>query len=156
MRVLNRVRVCQADACYIQIALNTQKIITVQNVPHVVDPLVHRKWLEAVQSPQHRERLSKRLTGQVKDTDLTRRNSPRHARALHLTVRSPAGVPYLVDNLSAFVRAHPELFDPEDVVNRSRKRASYQSRATAGLRKLRAIVGTRLSWKGWTLAYAGN
>jgi hypothetical protein len=121
-------------------------------LPCMGDPASREKWLKALQSPEHRERQSEILSGRVKQTELTRRGSPRHAMALHFRVRSPAGVTYQVDNLSEFVRSNPGLFDPEDVVNRYQKPASYASRATNGLRKLRAVVGTRLSWKGWTLA----
>jgi hypothetical protein len=122
-------------------------------LPHVVDPLVREKWLEAVRTPEYRERIREVMTGREMATEITRRGSARHFKALHFTVRTPAGVPYRVDNLAEFVRSHPHLFDPADVVDRSRVRASYQSRATAGLAKLRAVVGTRLSWKGWTLAF---
>lgn len=122
-------------------------------LPHVVDPVARENWLKALQAPEHRERISAQMMGRVMATDLTRRGSARHFKALHFTVRTPAGVPYRVDNLSEFVRSHPHLFDPADVVNRSRMRASYQSRATAGLRRLQAVVGTRLSWKGWTLTF---
>ena len=122
-------------------------------LPHVTDPVARERWLRTMRSPEHRECLSEALTGHLKGTEKTRRGSARHIRALHFWVKTPAGVPYQVDNLSEFVRSHLELFDPEDVVNRSRVRASYQSRATAGLGKLQAVVGTRLSWKGWTLAF---
>jgi hypothetical protein len=124
-----------------------------QPLPHTVDPLVRERWLGSLQTPEHRRQMSELMTGRVMATEKTRRGSARHFKALHFTVRSPRGVTYRVDNLAEFVRSNPQLFEPADVVNRSRKRRSYQSRASAGLRKLRAVVGTRLSWKGWTLTF---
>ena len=109
--------------------------------------------MQALRTPEHRERMREMVTGREMQTEITRRGSPRHFKALHLTLRTPAGVPYRVDNLCEFVRSHPHLFDPADVVNRSRMRASYQSRATAGLGKLQTASGRALSWKGWTLTF---
>ena len=120
---------------------------------HVVDPVVRERWLRSQRSPERRERVSRMLTGRARVTELTRRDSPRHAMALHIAVKSPAGVTYLVDNVAAFVRSHPELFDREDVVDRSPRAGSYRSRAAAGLRTLQSVAATRLSWKGWTLAF---
>ena len=118
-----------------------------------LDPLALAKWLEWQRSPERRERLREVMTGRAKATEKTRRGSARHCRALHCTVRTPAGVPHRVDNLSEFVRTHPDLFDPEDVVNRLRGRAGYQSRATRGLARLQSESDTRLSWKGWTVTF---
>lgn len=122
-------------------------------LPHVIDPTVREKWLIAQRTPERRQQMSELMTGREMTTEKTRRGSVRHFKALHFCVRSPAGVVYRVDNLSEFVRSNPQLFDPADVVNRSPHPASYQSRASAGLRKLQAVVGTRLSWKGWTLTF---
>jgi hypothetical protein len=122
-------------------------------VPQFLDPLAREKWLVALRTPERRRRMSELLTGRARATDKTRRGSAWHYKALHFTVKSPAGVSYRVDNLSEFVRSHVVLFDPADVVDRSRTRATYACRATVGLRSLRSRVGTRLSWKGWTLAF---
>jgi hypothetical protein len=118
-----------------------------------LDPVALAKWLEGQRSPERRERLRQVLTGRAKATEKTRRGSARHCRALHCTVRTPAGVPHRVDNLSEFVRTHPDLFAPEDVVNQLRGRAGYQSRATRGLARLQSESDTRLSWKGWTVTF---
>ena len=118
-----------------------------------LDPVAQERWLEAQRSPERREQLRKRMTGRVMHTEKTRRGSARHCRALHFTVKSPAGVSYRVDNLAEFVRTHSDLFLPEDVKNGMSGRAGYHSRATRGLGSLRVVVGTKLSWKGWTLAF---
>lgn len=120
---------------------------------HVVDPVVRERWLRSQRSPERRERISQIQTGRARMTELTRRDSPRHAMALHIAVKSPAGVTYRVDNVSAFVRGHAELFAPEDVVDRRRGDGGYWSRAAAGLRRLQCVAHTRLSWKGWTLTF---
>ena len=120
---------------------------------HRLDPVARENWLKGQRAPERRERVREWMTGRVMETEKTRRGSARHCKALHFTVRTPAGVPYQVDNLCEFVRTHPDLFDPEDLRNYLRDRAGYQSRATEGLRKLRAVAGTRLSWKGWTLTF---
>jgi hypothetical protein len=120
---------------------------------HVTNPDVREAWLRAITSKECRAKISNRLIGRIADTEITRKNSPKHCMALHFSVRSPAGVTYRVDNLCAFVRNNPDLFDAADVVNRSRTRSSYASRATSGLRHLQSRVGTRLSWKGWTLTF---
>jgi hypothetical protein len=122
-------------------------------VPHFLDPLVREKRLRGLRAPERVERMRELMIGRPRASELTRRGSVRHYKALHFSVKSPAGLTYQVDNLSEFVRSHPHLFDPADVINRSRMRASYQCRATQGLRKLRAVAGTRLSWKGWTLTF---
>ena len=124
-----------------------------QPLPSVTDPVAREKWLKAMRAPEYRERLRELVTGRLMLTEITRRGSPRHFKALHFTVRTPAGVPYPVDNLCEFVRSHSHLFDAADVVNRSRHRSSYQSRATVGLGKLQAATRTALSWKGWTLTF---
>ena len=120
---------------------------------HVVDPVVRERWLRSQRSPERRERIRQRQTGRARVTELTRLDSPRHAAALHIAVKSPAGVTYLVDNVAAFVRGHPELFAPEDVVNRRPPGTGYKSRASCGLCRLQSVAGTRLSWKGWTLTF---
>ena len=120
---------------------------------HVVDPVVRERWLKTQQAPERRERMRELMTGRDMVTELTRRGSPRHFKALHITVRSPDGVPYRVDNVAAFVRGHPELFSPEDVVSRDPRRGWYRSRAAAGLRRLQSASGTSASWKGWTLTF---
>ena len=122
-------------------------------LPPAVDPVAREKWLQALRTPEHRERMREMVTGREMLTEITRRGSPRHFKALHFTVRTPAGVPYQVDNLCEFIRSHAHLFDPADVVNRSRHRSSYQSRATVGLGKLQTASGRSLSWKGWTLTF---
>jgi len=122
-------------------------------VPQFFDPGVEGKRLEGVRSPERRARMREIQTGRTRTSEMTRRGSARHGRAIHFTVKSPAGVSYVVDNLAEFVRSHAALFDPADVVDRSRTRATYACRATVGLRSLQSRVGTRLSWKGWTLAF---
>lgn len=121
--------------------------------PHLTDPVAWERWLKGQQAPERRERMRELMTGREQVTELTRRGSPRHFRALHITVRSPAGVPYRVDNVAAFVRGHPELFSPEDVVSRDPRPGWYRSRAAAGLRRLQSASGTAGSWKGWTLTF---
>ncbi len=124
-----------------------------QPLPSVTDPVARENWLKALRAPEHRERMREMVTGREMQTEITRRGSARHFKALHFTVRTPAGVPYQVDNLCEFVRSHQHLFDPADVVGYRRQSSSYQSRATVGLGRLQAASGKVLSWKGWTLTF---
>lgn len=72
-------------------------------------------------------------------------------------LRSPMNVEYPFHNLTHFVREHPELFLPEDVVWRERiyrhgvrgERVGYICRAASGLGTV--VSGGRGTWKGWTL-----
>jgi hypothetical protein len=120
---------------------------------HRLDPVARERWLNVQRAPERRERLRKFMTGRVLETEKTRSGSARHCKALHFAVKSPAGVTYRVDNLCEFVRSHRELFLPEDTVNLLRGRGGYSSHASRGLAKLQTVVGTRLTWKGWTLAF---
>jgi hypothetical protein len=108
-----------------------------------------RKWLAALQSKENRDRTSKLHKGRKRTTPLAARFSPIHIRARHFLVSSPARRIYRVDNISAFVRSHQELFLPGDTVDLRPEMANYSCHATHGL----ATVGRgfRGSWKGWTL-----
>lgn len=82
------------------------------------------------------------------ESPLTRRG-PQHHTGRDWHLRAPDGRQYSFRNLSHFVRSHPDLFAPEDILETGRG----GSNATAGLRALRPTPRCRaLSWKGWTWA----
>lgn len=62
-------------------------------------------------------------------------------------VRDPRGRTHRFRNLNQFLRDHPELFDPEDLVIRS-----GSCRAAKGIQGMFAANGSSCSWKGWTPA----
>jgi hypothetical protein len=118
----------------------------------VGQPVTHGpEWLASVKSKARREKLSKSRNGWVCKTALTKKGSPHHPKAADFFVRSPSNVVYWVRNIAEFVRRNPGLFHPDDIVNNSKKRATYSCKATAGLCSLIRTVETRGSWKGWQL-----
>jgi hypothetical protein len=108
-----------------------------------------KKWLAALQSDENRQRAARLHKGRRRITPLAARFSPVHKRAKHFLVRSPARRVYRVDNISAFVNTHQNLFLEADTENRQPDSPSYDCRATHGLSTVGR--GFRGSWKGWTL-----
>lgn len=80
---------------------------------------------------------------------------PQHKNGVICEIRSPTNVVWYVRNITDFVRTHPHLFDPEDVVWVNYKahlgREAWRCRAQKGIMKLREAKDPRGSWKGWTL-----
>jgi hypothetical protein len=75
-----------------------------------------------------------------------------HHMAFACEFRSPTNVVWYVKNVRHFVRTHPELFDPEDVIMKKQKSSKYYyCNAASGLGKLTGRTRPRGSWKGWTL-----
>ncbi len=72
-----------------------------------------------------------------------------HFRAQKWSVRSPTNRVFVFKNLAKFIREHPKLFLPEDVIDAGNKR--HRCHAYSGLNsispRLKHNVG---SWKGWT------
>lgn len=103
----------------------------------------------------YRNKASLLLAGVRKTTVLTARGMPEHPKARHISVCSPTRRVYQIDNIAEFVRAHPDLFDPADTVEKSshvgRNGTVRTYRAAQGISSLCRKVNTRLSWKGWTL-----
>ena len=108
--------------------------------------------------PELREQAAAKMRGRLQVAPLTAKG-PNHARATKFRFRSPDGVVYKGRNVLNFVRAHENLFDPEDVVWRrpplqrakSKRLAHPQCRASKGLANLFGESKfVRFSWKGWT------
>lgn len=76
---------------------------------------------------------------------------PQHHAAIVCELRSPTNVVWYVKNVRHFVRTHPELFDPEDLIIKKYKSGASNCNAVAGFLSLTAIKRPRGSWKGWTL-----
>ncbi len=70
---------------------------------------------------------------------------PDHYSAKHFRLRGPRGEEYAIKNLSDFVRTHPQLFSPDDVIGHISKQ-----RARKGLARLFENAQPLGSWKGWT------
>jgi hypothetical protein len=105
-------------------------------------------WRRMMKSPEHSRRMSEACTGMTQG-GLSALNNPHHPRAVHAVFQTPRLEQFHVDNISRFVRAHPHLFDPEDLIRKPySKRASYSCNATQGLSSL---TRNRRSWKGWSL-----
>ena len=89
--------------------------------------------------------------GKIKRSDLTRRFSEKHSKAIPFSIRSPRGVVYVGKGIRKFVHEHEHLFDSVDVEWMTGKYGLPTScRASNGLSSLFKLEGTRLSWKGWT------
>jgi hypothetical protein len=78
-----------------------------------------------------------------------RAKGPQHFGAVACEFRSPTDVVWRVKNISHFIRTHPELFNPEDLIIKKTKKG--KSRALAGLLSITARTKPNGSWKGWTL-----
>lgn len=87
------------------------------------------------------------------------RAGPDHWEASTGVLRSPDGRLWPYTNRTHFVREHPELFEPEDVVWRSfsknQKKAKIVCRAVTGLSALYCDSARASSWHGWTRADIG-
>jgi hypothetical protein len=133
---------------YCWVCASIARGITLKRIGHrpVLSEADERKRLR---SKEHRERTSKLHKGRRRTTPLAARFSPVHKRARHFVVSSPARRIYCVDNISAFVKKHRNMFLPADTKKRRPGSASYECRATHGLSTIGR--GHRGSWKGWTL-----
>ena len=113
-------------------------------------------------SPEKRIQAADVMRGRPQEAILTAKG-PDHWRSTDYCLRSPKGKIFHGRNILEFVRQHPDLFDPEDVVWRvPRYRVASK---VLGLLKVptqtcRAAKGlahlfgegphVRYSWKGWT------
>lgn len=71
----------------------------------------------------------------------------KHPTARWWDIRDPSGRMHRFRNLNQFLRDHPELFDPEDLVMRGRS-----CRAAKGIQSMFLASQPAGSWKGWTPA----
>jgi len=119
----------------------------------VANEHTEEKRVAVLRSKEHRELLSRVFTGVPKKTDALRKYSTRHWKSHDVFFRSPVNKMYHAVNIEAFVHAHQNLFEPEDVEMRYNKKTGLPTdcKASCGLRSLCKKVGTRGSWKGWTL-----
>jgi hypothetical protein len=76
---------------------------------------------------------------------------PQHHKSIVCELRSPTGIVWYVKNVRHFIRTHPELFNPEDLIINKYKDGSVRCKAISGLAKLTARTRPAGSWKGWTL-----
>jgi hypothetical protein len=108
-----------------------------------------RKMRNRKQPAEFVEKRAAPLRGRPQRALLTKKG-PTHWGAMIGAVRSPENIVYEFRNLTHFVREHPHLFNPDDVM--WRKRGSNETcRAAKGLINLfgkgKVVNG---SWKGWT------
>lgn len=96
-------------------------------------------------TPETKEKMRLALLGKP-CTSPKSAKGPQHFRSVACEFRSPTNVVWYVKNISHFIRTHPELFNPEDLIIKK-----YKSRALAGLLSLTARKRPNGSWKGWTL-----
>ena len=88
-----------------------------------------------------------RMLALKEQSERCKRGEKNH-RAKHWTLISPDNKTYQVCNLYQFVRDHPHLFAPKDVIwKRSRGKGAEYCNATAGL--LNVSSGKSSNWKGW-------
>jgi hypothetical protein len=92
------------------------------------------------------------LVGRAQKALLTKKGPTNH-KSLAGAIRSPDNIVYQFRNLTHFVREHPYLFLPEDVIWKPEgTHGGMRCRAQHGLLSLFARhKDVRGSWKGWTL-----
>ena len=101
-------------------------------------------------SPEAREKIRLAHSGRT-CTEPKRAKGPQHCGSIVCELRSSTNVVWYVKNVRHFVRTHPELFNPEDLIMKKYKSGSSNCNAVAGLLSLTAIKRPVGSWKGWTL-----
>lgn len=120
---------------------------------HLFTESVIKKRNESVMRSRHI--VSRKLSGRTRIQPSVAKGVE-HNRAKHLLVSSPSRRIYAVDNVSHFVRSHPELFNPDDLIQ-YRSSKSFRCKASCGLLSLiqKGFHGNRSNargvWKGWTL-----
>jgi hypothetical protein len=107
-------------------------------------------------APAHKEKISLAMAGRKHTLERIEKirlvlkskplKGPQHPQAIVCEFRSPTNVVWHVKNITHFVRTHPELFNPEDLIIKKKK-----SLAISGLLSLTARTRPTGSWKGWTL-----
>lgn len=108
------------------------------------------KRIAALKSDKFREFVSQAKKGVPLKTDMTKRGSDKHARAIHGWLRSPDNTTHEFRNLAKFVGENRHLFSEEDTTHKPYKESlSYRCNAISGLHSV--IRGRRGSWKGWTV-----
>jgi hypothetical protein len=120
------------------------RVISEQQRRHHSEMLRGRK-----SKPEHIEKRVGPMRGRPQRAELTKIGPTNHG-SIEGVLRSPENKLYPFRNLTHFVREHPQLFFPEDVVWKKRDRA-FQCRASHALLRLfghgKVVPGT---WKGWT------
>lgn len=74
-----------------------------------------------------------------------------NTKAKTWTLKSPDNKTYTFTNLMHFVRTNPHLFDPDDVVWRTKSNGVEWCRASSGLALLAKRKKAPTRWKGWRL-----
>lgn len=111
--------------------------------------------------PEKRIQAADKMRDRPQEALLTAKG-PEHWRSTEYHLRNPDGKIFRGRNILEFVRQHPDLFDPQDVVWKVPNHR-YASKvlgllkvptktchAAKGLSRLFARSHTRYSWKGWT------
>ena len=97
-------------------------------------------------------KISRAKQGKAMRTPLTREGETHHT-AVHAVFKDPRDLIRRVDNVTHFVRTHPELFHPEDArfkwYGKDPATRKWSCRAANGLRHV--YGGKNGVWKGWTL-----
>src|SRR4029077_6755153 len=107
--------------------------------------------------PEAREKAAAKLRDRPQTATLTAR-TPLNVNAKMFHLRSPSGRIYRGRNLTYFIRTHPGLFDPPDLVWRVWSNATHRrhlkSPVCPAYRGLSSLSWSgqswRGSWKGWT------
>lgn len=118
------------------------------------DPRVHMAIPESAERRRAAHLANVRITDKMRDglatSPITQPNEA-NCHAKRWSICDPSGEVHEFSNLAHFVRTHPDLFDPDDLVNRTGRPTSYICRATVGLGQLRPEKKMKVNqWKGWT------
>jgi len=114
-------------------------MVAMQQAATRPDVVERRKWIAAAT-----------MRGRPQAADKLSAAAEHNARSKIFEICSPDKQWYKVKNLNHFVRTHPELFSPDDVVWKENQ-GNLWCRASLGLRALfRKGKYLRHQWKGWT------
>lgn len=123
-----------------------------------------------IQSAEMRRQQSERMRGRVWDKAVVESRArpmrgrpqtapatmagPSNAHSIEGAVRDPAGRMWRFRNLSYFVRTHPHLFEPADMIERPLSVKRPDNKTCNAIKRLLALFGrgrvVPCSWKGWT------
>lgn len=110
------------------------------------EALVKGRYVEAY------EKKSRRMKGKPHGYDKKiaaahRAKKSAHPSARHHSLIAPDGTVHEFDNAEFFIRSNPELFLPEDRIERKKPNGKIFTRAGNGLQAV--SNGSKRQWKGW-------
>jgi len=110
------------------------------------------KRLAWLKSEANRKRVSAMFKDKHPQHPKRKQFSPLHSKAVECFFRDPQNVIHYCRNICRFVHENPNLFNPEDVIQKihgGKPSKSYICNATQGLSQVSR--GHRMTWKGWTV-----